>query len=132
MKQRLTRLLLVIISGLVVAGGVKMIVDRRQKNPQANDLLGPIKEKLEQAGEAILGEAVKNLPKVPGLNEAVEGSDVEGDEGVEPIERPVKNVQDQTQELIETIKDLPQDQIDAIKNQFYKEVCSEFKCGGND
>ena len=134
MKQRLTRLLLVIISGVIVVAGARLIVDRRQKNPQAGGLLDPIKEKLEEAGENILGEAIKNLPKAPDLDEVIEDGDAESDgEQVEPIEKPVKNVQDQTQELIEMIKDLPQDQIEAIKEQVYKEICSEHTgCGEGD
>ena len=41
----------------------------------------------------------------------------------EPIMEPAQNIQEQTQALIESIKRLPEDQIEAIRKQVYKEVC---------
>jgi len=77
----------------------------------------PIKEKVEDLGERVLGEAVKILPGAPDL-----GADQDNQE-TEPIEEPVKNIEEQTQVLIEAIKKLPEDQIEAIKKQLYQEIC---------
>lgn len=78
-------------------------------------------------GEKVLGTVVEKLPKAPNLEEVeLEGESVpenQETQEAEPIEEPVQNIQSQTQVLIETIKELPQDQIEAIKKQIYKELC---------
>lgn len=47
----------------------------------------------------------------------------------EPIAEPVENVQSQTDSLLESIKKLPEDQVEAIKKQLFKEFCQDY-CQG--
>jgi len=78
----------------------------------------PVKERLEEVGGEILGKAVGILPGVPGETETKKET-----QETEPIEEPAQNVQNQTQILIEAIKKLPEDQLEAIKKQLYQEIC---------
>lgn len=135
MRERLIRLLIIIVSAFVVVGGVKWIASQNQKNPQAINLIDPIKKKLEDVGEKVLGSAVKHLPKAPdleGVGEDQADEPNQDESEAEPIQEPVKNIQNQTQQLVESIKKLPQDQIEAVKQQILKGLCEEFKCGEDD
>jgi len=134
MKERLIRFLIIGVVALLTVGGIKFIADQKQKNPEAVSFSAePIKKKLEDVGEKILGETVKHLPKSPDLGK-VAGSQTQEDDSsqdgqeVEPIQEPINNVQNQTEKLIEIIKELPQDQINAIKKQIFKDLCEELKC----
>jgi len=121
MRQTLIRLLIIMAIAGITVGGIKLIADRQQQADAKFDLLGQIKKSLQGTGEKVLGEAVKHLPQAPNLDEAVEGE-------VEPIQAPVDNIQKQTSQLIEDIKSLPQDQLEAVKKQVFKELCSVLKC----
>lgn len=74
----------------------------------------PVKEKLEEFGEDVLGKAVSILPGAPDLGVNQE---------TEPIEEPMENVQKYTEALIEALKKLPEDQLEATKKQIRKEFC---------
>ena len=108
------------IVALVAVGLVKVLVgmmgETRISSGTANLAEMPVKERLEEMGGEILGKAVEILPGVPGETK-------EETPKTEPIEEPVQNVQNQTQILIEAIKKLPEDQLEAIKKQLYQEVC---------
>ncbi len=56
------------------------------------------------------------------MKEATEASSSLGNK---PIAEPVENIQNQTQRLLESVKNLPQDQVDALKKQICKEVCGD-------
>lgn len=129
MQNRLVRLLLIVAVGGIVIFGFKAL-----SGASAKSILKPVGEKIEDVGEGILGAAVKVLPNPP-VFEAEEGSsddsvflDEDGNE-VEPIEEPVKNIEKQTEAIIEQIKNLPSDQIEAIKKQIYKEMCEVLEGG---
>lgn len=109
-RDRLVRLLLVALGIVLVLVLVK-----------ASFRL-PLKEKIEVFGERVLGAAVKKLPKAPDLGEIGGGV---MDQNEEPIEKPIKNIQNLAEELIESIKKLPQDQIEAVKKQIYKKLSEE-------
>lgn len=121
MKERLVRFLVITLAAGLVVGGVGLLAKRTENNFQPDSLLNPIKVKVEEAAEKVLGEAVKKLPKAPELEEVSQ-------EESEPIKEPVENIQSQTEVLIETIKDLPQDQLEAIKKQIFKELCESIQC----
>lgn len=114
MKQTVIRLL--IIAAIVVAtiGGVKMIADRQRQSEAKFDLVDTVKQSLENTGEKVLGEVTKKLPKA---------SELDQQEPVEPIQEPINNIQEQTNQLIEDIRNLPQDQLKAVKKQILKELC---------
>lgn len=116
-RDRLIRFFIIILVVALVAGVVQNLATKQQEASSFS--IQPVKKKVEDFGEQILGEAVKRLPKAPDFEN--EQSTQEG----EPISQPVQNVQNQTQVLVESIKKLPQDQIEAIKKQIYKEFCEK-------
>ena len=139
MQNRLVRLLLAGLAGAVVIFGFKAL-----SGGGAKSILKPVGEKIEDIGESILGAAVKVLPNPPVFedvkDETSDGKVLNADdkEDTEPIEEPVKNIEKQTEiimleenytspakwrSIIEQIKNLPKDQVDAIKKQIYKEMC---------
>ena len=131
MRERLTRIFIIVIVALVIISLAKAVADWQNQSKVAGESTSlpqlPIKEKIEDLGEKILGKTIKVLPGAPKLEEV---DQVNQDNQVnreaqetEPIEEPVKNVQQQTQVLIEAIKKLPEDQVEAIKKQLYKEFC---------
>lgn len=110
---------------MLIAGVAKTLAGRQGSSLALPHF--PIGESLENLGEKVLGKAVQILPGAPDLGETVQEKEEgqvagEADE-VEPIKEPAENVQKQTEILIETIKELPQDQLEAIKKQIYKEIC---------
>jgi hypothetical protein len=133
MKERLTRILIFSLIVLVTIVVIKGLSDRIRQSKAKGETIDlpqvPVKEELEDLGEKVLGEAAKILPGAPKFEEVEESEEVEQTnqevESTEPIKEPVKDVQKQTEILIETIKELPQDQLEAIKKQIWKEVCEE-------
>lgn len=130
MRERLTRIFIIAIAALVVISLAKGVADWRSKARVEGESVSfppaPVKEKLENLGENILGEVVEILPGAPdlGVNQVDQDNQVnQENQETEPIEEPVKNVQQQTQTLIEAIKKLPEDQVKAVKKQIYKEFC---------
>lgn len=118
MRERIKRLALIILTTVLVAGIGKLVINHFQKNPQALvSPLAPVSQKIEDLGEKVLGEMVKKLPNAPDLEKVVVSTENE------PIEEPVKKVENQTDQLIESLKQLPQDQLEAIKKQIFKEFC---------
>lgn len=121
MRDRLTRIFLLGLAALLIIALAKGLADWQGQQRVAGESVSlpqvSVKEKLEDLGEDILGKTVEFLPGAPDL-----GVD-QADQETEPIEEPVKNVQQQTQTLIEAIKKLPEDQVEAIKKQLYKEIC---------
>lgn len=118
MRERLTRIFLLGLAALLTIALAKGLADWQTQSKVAGESTGlphlPIKEKIEDFGEKVLGKAIKILPGAP---------DLEIDQEAEPIEEPVKNIHEQTESLIEAIKKLPQDQLEATKKQLYKEFC---------
>lgn len=122
MKERLTRVFLLGLAALVIIALASAVANWQTQQKVAGESTGlpqlPIKEKIENLGEEVLGRAIKALPGAPEIT-----TEEEVVQETEPIEEPVKNVQEQTQTLIEAIKKLPEDQVEAIKKQLYKEFC---------
>lgn len=127
-RDRLIRLLIIVLVAGLVLGLAKTLV-KHQQDLEATTFQTPIKKKVEDWGEKVLGTVVEKLPKAPNLEEV--GSESEsapenqGARGTEPIEEPVKNIQKLIDDLLESIKKLPQDQIEAIKKQIYKKLSEE-------
>lgn len=121
MRERLIRIFLLGLAALLIIVLAKGLADWQTQQKVAGESISlprlPIKEKIEDFGEKVLGKAIKVLPGAPDLEVNQE------DQETEPIEEPVSNVQQQTEALIEAIKKLPQDQLEATKKQLYKEFC---------
>lgn len=128
-RERLVRILIVGACALLVLGIARSFANQNQKQPQPMTLPNlSIKEKIQNLGEGVLGTAIKVLPGELKLNETSreeDKKDNQAEKESEPIKQPVENVQKQTEALIETIKQLPKDQIEAIKKQIYKEFCEK-------
>ena len=124
MRERLVRLLIIGAAALLVLVLARSLTGQGEKIKVNNSPISlpeiPIKEKLEELGGTILGRTVNLLPGTPEFEEGEKES-----KEAEPIEEPVKNIQLQTDSLIEAIKQLPQDQLEAVKEQIRKEVCEE-------
>lgn len=127
MKERLIRILIVGLIILVMMMVVKGLSDWNRQAKVAGEMIDlpqvPVKEKLEDLGEKVLGEAVKVLPGAPKLEEVDQTN--QETESTEPIEEPIGDIQKQTEALIEAIKKLPQNQLEATKKQIRKEFCEE-------
>jgi hypothetical protein len=111
-KQRLIRVSLLLGAAAIVLVGAKKITGQ-------NKSITLPEISIERIGETVLGSAAQSLPQIFG-KVITENKD-------EPISQPVENVQNQTQQLIESIKKLPADQLEAVKKQLLKEFCEQLK-----
>lgn len=109
-KQRLIRISLLIGAAAIVMVGAKQIASQNKSITIPQIPIGTM-------GEAVLGSAAQSLPQIF-------GQVVKKNEN-EPISQPAENIQNQTQQLMESIKKLPQDQLEAIKKQLLKEFCEQ-------
>ena len=128
MRERLLRIFIIGAAALLIISVAKTVADWRGqtgKSREPRELPSvSLKDKLEDLGGEILGKTVKVLPGAQNISQISQEVEVEqAGEETEPIEEPVKDVQRQTEILIELIKKLPEDQMEAIKEQIYKEVC---------
>ena len=122
MRERITRLFIIFFLALMVVFLAKSLAGQQNQGDVAGVSISlsniPLKEKIEDLGGKILGQAIRLLPGAPQLEIESQES-----EAVEPIEEPVTNIQEQTDNLIEAIKKLPEDQLEATKKQIRKEFC---------
>lgn len=120
-SERLVRLVLAGVVILALVGGVKALADWRAKNPSEGKPLDLPELSLDELPtREVLGEILEEKIQI-----SREGQ-VEQEEEPEPVTEPVENIQVETQTLIESIKKLPEDQIEAIKKQIFKEFCEDY------
>jgi len=117
-EERLKRILIIIgVAGLVLLAG-KVFADWQTKKKVAGESIGlpseVVTNKIEEIGEDILGKAVEVLP----------GVEKETQETTTPTQT-TKLIETQTKEIIEIIKQLPQEQVDQLKKQVFKDFCQE-------
>lgn len=121
-RERLIRFLLVGLGAVVVLGAVKTFADWRAKQPLVGEKLNLPELSIEEIrSEDVLGTARQ---AILGRKKQVDQVNQE-DQETDSIAEPTEKVQKQTKDLIETIKQLPQDQVEAIKKQIYKEFCEQ-------
>lgn len=113
--ERIKRIVIITIVALLVAWGGKSLIARPSPLPLVDQFLSDATSKVLGLAVGKLSGA-KKTPKemIPLANES------------EPINQPVVNIQTQTQQLIESIKKLPEDQIEAVKKQVVKDFCQKF------
>lgn len=116
-RERLIRFLLVGLGAVLILGAVKTFADWQAKRSPTLPELSI--EKLQSEG--ILGVARE---KILGRKQA--DQIIQETQETEPIAEPAEKVEKQTKDLIETIKQLPQNQMEAIKKQLLKEFCEQF------
>lgn len=107
---------------LMLAG--KVFVDwqatKKVKGESTNLPAQAVVDKLEEAGQNVLGKVVEILPGTP----LPTGQEGQVKEKVTEKET-TKIIETQTKEMIEIIKQLPQSQLDQIKKQIFKDFCQE-------
>lgn len=124
-RERLIRFLLVGLGAVLILGGAKAFADWRGKQSLGGEKLSLPKLSTERLqSEDVLGTAKQ---RILGRKEKVDQEDQVNRESQdsEPIAEPAEKIEKQTETLIETIKQLPQDQVEAIKKQIYKEFCEQ-------
>lgn len=105
---------------LVAAACVVILLFVKTYRQQPVDLAFPV-----DLGKKVLSEVSKKIPNFPLPEVSLPILSPTPSPISEPIKEPAENVQNQTQQLIETIKKLPQDQLEAIKKQLFKDVCEQ-------
>ena len=124
--ERIKRLLIIITVALLVAWGAKSAIGWQAKQKAQGkvvSLTASVDQFLTDMTGKVLGLAVSKLTGNKSVKDKLVPSTIlEG----EPISQPVENVQTQTQQLIESIKKLPEDQIEAVKKQIIKDFCQKF------
>jgi len=122
-EERLKRILIIIgVAGLMVFGGQAFAHWSQKQTGEPIQLPGEaVTSKFEEFGEDVLGKAVEILPGSSQLKEKV----VEKETQTTSTVKSTKIIETQTKEIIEIIKQLPQDQMDQLKKQVFKDFCQE-------
>jgi len=124
-KDRLKRLLMVLLIIGFLAGGVKVFADWQGKKKAQGEALSlptaKIGEKISDLGEQILGKTVQVLPGNSVLKEKI----ITEKESTNTETEKVEKVEIKTQEIIEIIKELPAEQLENIKKQIFKDFCQK-------
>lgn len=119
-RERFKRLFILGIATGLTVFVVMAFAKWRDKKGASAQVLGlsklPIEEELKDFGEKILGVAIKKIRPEKQSDQEQES---------EPITQPTENIQNQSNQLMESIKRLPEDQIKAIKKQIYKDFCQQ-------
>lgn len=123
-QTRLKRILIVFGIVIFLAFGTKIFADWQAKRKAEGKSISlpteEIGEKISDFGQDILGKTVESIPGNEGLKERL--IKVETKVPVEG-EKEVERIEIQSQEIIEIIKELPQEQAEKIKKQIFREFC---------
>jgi len=123
-ETRFKRILAVIGIIIFLAFGTKIFADwqakRKAEGKSASLPTKEMGEKISNFGQDILGKAIGSIPGNEGLKERLIKVETRVPvEGVKEVER----IEIQSQEVIEIIKELPQEQAEKIKKQIFREFC---------
>jgi len=128
-KKRLKRIVIVFIIGELTFWGVGAFAKWREKRKVAGGSIKiPTEEvvgKIGDLGEEVLGKAVEVLPggeKIKKTEKVVENKTTKIE--IQP-EEATKVLESQTKEIVEILKQLPEDQLKQIKKQIFKDFCQE-------
>ena len=134
-KDRLKRILIILLVAALVAGGIKVFTDWQKKQKARGQVISlptqQIGEKISDLGEQILGKAAEVLPGGGALKEKLENgssptpSSNQNNSQTSTENEKVVKVETKTQEIIEIIKELPAEQLEAIKKQVFKDFCQK-------
>jgi len=128
-KERLKRIVIIVIIGGLTFWGVEAFAKWREEKKITGDSVGfptdEITQKIEDFGEKVLGRAVEVLP---GGEKNKEREKVIKNETTKIEIQPgeaTKVLENQTKEIIEILKQLPEEQLKQIKKQIFKDFCQE-------
>jgi len=131
-KDRLKRIVIILVVAVLVFFAGKVFADWRTKKKIAGESASlptqQIGEKISDFGENVLGKAIEILPGGSELKEKMKTENKPtplvnqtDSQTVTQTER----VETKTQEIIEIIKELPAEQLEAIKKQVFKDFCQK-------
>jgi len=128
-KERLKRITIIIVVGGLIFWGVEAFAKWREtKRVAGTSVTVPTEEitqKVEDFGEKVLGKAIEILPggeKIKEKEKVIEEKTTKIE--VQPDQAP-KILENQTKEIIEILKQLPEEQLKQIKKQIFKDFCQE-------
>lgn len=128
-NERLKRILIVFVVALLVLFGAKVFTDWQGKKKAQGEVLSlptiEVGEKISNFGEQVLGKAIEVLPGGAELKEKIEFQLESSLETTDEEINPEEKIEDKTQEIIEIIKQLPAEQLEAIKKQIFKDFCQK-------
>jgi len=131
-KDRLKRILIILLVAILVAGGVKVFADWQKKQKDKGQILSlptqQIGEKIADLGEQVLGKAIEIVPGGSGLKEKLKAKTTPTPTTSQTTPETVvqtERVETKTQEIIEMIKELSAAELENIKKQFFKDFCQE-------
>jgi len=129
-RERLKRVAIIVVVGGLTFLCVEAFGRWRETKRVAGVSVGlpteEITQKIEDFGEKVLGRAVEILPggdKIKEIKEE-EKENKTGKIEVQPGEA-TKILENQTKEIIEILKQLPEEQLKQIKKQIFKDFCQE-------
>ena len=127
-RERLKRIAIIVAIGGLTFWGIEAFAKWRETKKVAGaSVMVPTEEitqKVEDFGKKVLGKAIEILP---GGGKIKEGEVVEGETTkieIQPDQAP-KILESQTKEIIEILKQLPEEQLKQIKKQIFKDFCQE-------
>ena len=129
-KERFKRIVVIIMVGGLVFWGIETFVKWRETKRVAGASVSlpteEITQKIEDFGEKVLGRVVEILP---GGDKVKEIKEEEKENKTDKIEiqagQATKILENQTKEIIEVLKQLPEEQLKQIKKQIFKDFCQE-------
>jgi hypothetical protein len=141
-KDRLKRLLILLLIIGLLAGGFKVLADWQAKRKvlgQESVLsVDKIGEKISDFSQNVLGKTIEVLPGSKELKEKIISTTSNSSDN-QTINNQnttqTEKVEIKTQEIVEIIKDLPATELERIKKQIFKDFCQsilqEATNGGN-
>lgn len=111
--ERLLRLIILVGVGFLILTVAKSLARRPDSSLSLPKLNLPKLSSQDLPAEEILGKVLSEI-------------DLEKKIQDEPIGEPVEGIQLRTQDLVDSIKSLPQDQLEAVKKQIFKEICQDY------
>ena len=129
-KDRLKRILIILLVAALVAGGIKVFADWQKKQKARGQVISlptqQIGEKISDLGDQVLGKAMEILPGGSGLKEKMKTESKPTSSINQTDSQTVtqtEKVETKTQEIIQIIKELPAEQLEVIKKQVFKDFC---------
>jgi len=128
-KERLKRILIIVcVAGLTVWGVNAFAKWRETKKVAGESIKLPtevVAEKVEELGEQVLGKAVEILPGSEKIKEKEKVVENQTTKTEAQTAKTTEILERQTKEIIEILKQLPQEELKQIKRQVFKDFCEE-------
>ena len=125
--ERLKRIILVAAAGVLLMLAGKVFADwRATKLVKGEAIKLPtelVTGQLGELGEMVLGKAIEILPGGGQVKEKIIEKESPTTQTTQT--ETTKIIESQTKEIMEIIKQLPQNQVDQIKKQIFKDFCQE-------